>query len=133
MVVLCCGDRDWSSWPLIWTNLRGLGPNTVIVEGDCRGADKMCGYVAKKLGYPVRCYPADWNGLGKRAGPARNREMYDKEQPGLVLAFHNDLTKSKGTKDMVEYARSKGCPVNVIFEEQDGKGKSRSPRSASLL
>ena len=76
----------------------------------------MCGYVAKQLGYQVREYPADWNGLGKKAVPIRNRQMFDREQPGLVLAFHNDLQKSKGTKDMVAYAWSKNCPVSIISE-----------------
>lgn len=81
----------------------------------------MAGYVAKQLGYPVRAYPADWNGLGKRAGVVRNREMFDKEQPELVIAFHNDLSQSRGTLDMVTYARSKGCNVNVVSEETNGK------------
>ena len=127
MIVLCCGDREWKSWPTIWSTLRGLGPNTVIVHGDCRGADKMCGYVAKQLGYPVRPYPADWTGLGKKAGPIRNRQMFDREKPGLVLAFHDDLSRSKGTADMVNYARSKGCPVNVITSDTSTDYKRERP------
>ncbi len=117
MKVLCCGDRNWNNWPSVWHALKGLGPNTIVVEGEARGADKMCRYVAEKLGYEVRKYPADWNTHGKAAGPIRNRQMYDTELPELVLAFHDNLAQSKGTKDMVEYARSKGCPVNFITSE----------------
>ncbi len=118
MVVLVCGDRNWQNFKVIEDNLKGLGPLTVIVHGDARGADKIAGWIARtKLDYVVRPYPADWNGLGKKAGPLRNRQMFDKEKPQLVLAFHNDIANSKGTKDMVEYARSQGCPVNIITEE----------------
>lgn len=113
--VLCCGDREWSDWPSIWRELRGLGPGTVIVHGDCRGADRMCGYVAERLGYPVHAHPAEWLKHGKRAGPIRNQQMLD-EHPEieLVLAFHNDLAGSRGTADMVRRAREKGVPVNVV-------------------
>lgn len=118
MVILVCGDRDWNSWDVIRETLRGLGPNTIIVHGDARGADKMAGWMAKnEFGYMVRPYPANWAHLGKTAGPVRNREMFDREQPELVICFHNDLANSKGSKDMVEYARSKGCPVNVVMED----------------
>jgi hypothetical protein len=116
VVVLCCGDRNWTNWALIWETLRGLGPNTIIVEGEARGADKMCRYVAEQLGYPVRKYPADWEKHGKAAGPIRNRLQFDTEQPDLVIAFHNNLAQSRGTKDMVMYAQSKGTPVNVVSE-----------------
>lgn len=118
MKVLCCGDREWNNWPVIYRALEGLGPLTIIVHGDARGADKMCGWVAKhKFGYEVRPYPAKWAEHGKAAGAIRNRLMFDSEKPELVLAFHNDLSKSRGTKDMVEYARSKGCPVNILTED----------------
>ena len=83
----------------------------------------MCGWMAKQLGFEVREYPAKWDEHGKAAGPIRNRQMFDSEKPELVIAFHNDLANSKGTKDMVAYARSKGCPVNFISEEEDGDDK----------
>jgi hypothetical protein len=77
----------------------------------------MAGYVAKQLGWPEpQKHPADWNKYGKRAGPIRNRSMFDSEQPELVIALHNDLAKSKGTADMVQYAESKGCEVWRITE-----------------
>lgn len=115
MKVLCCGDREWSDWKAIQRELRGLGPLTIIVHGDCRGADKMCGYVADRLGYEVVPVPADWTRHGKAAGPIRNQQMLDQHPDiALVLAFHNDLTQSKGTKDMVWRARQRGVPVNVV-------------------
>jgi hypothetical protein len=84
----------------------------------------MCGYIAKQMGFEVRPYPADWKGMGKSAGPRRNRKMYDTEQPGLVMAFHNDLMASKGTKDMVVYAADNGCEVK-LFKESEGDDQQR--------
>jgi hypothetical protein len=117
MKVLVCGGREWNDWKTINNTLRGLGPLTIIIHGDCRGADKMAGHVAKGFGYEVRPYPANWAKHGKAAGPIRNRLMYDTEKPELVIAFHNDLKNSSGTKDMVAYARSHGTPVNVVTSE----------------
>src|SRR5262245_33358861 len=112
--ILCCGDRVWRDWDPIWRELRALGP-CLIVHGDARGADKMCGYVARRLGYAIDPNPAQWNQYGKAAGPIRNRAMLIKH-PHIahVLAFHADLAHSKGTKDMVEQAEAKGIPVTVI-------------------
>jgi hypothetical protein len=116
--VLCCGSRNWKSWEPIWRELRGLGGLTEVVHGDCRGADKMCGYAADKLGYRVHKFPADWEQFGHSAGPIRNDAMLDSHPDiGLVLAFHDSYATSKGTKDMVEKARAAGIPVNFIRSE----------------
>lgn len=118
MTVLCCGDRNWDNWSAIWRELRRLGPNTVIVEGEARGADSMCRHVAERLGYPVHKHPALWEKHGKAAGPIRNQEMLDKHPDiDLVLAFHDDIKASKGTADMVRRARAQGIPVNVVTSD----------------
>lgn len=54
---------------------------------------------------------AAWHNYGKAAGPRRNRKMLDEYDPDLVVAFHDDLDASKGTKDMVDYATSQGVQV----------------------
>lgn len=52
---------------------------------------------------------------GKSAGPIRNRKMIDEHEPDFVLAFHDDLEgESKGTKDCVAYAKSKGIRTYLI-------------------
>lgn len=115
MKVLCCGDREWRDWRAILRELVQLGSGTVVVEGECRGADVMCCSVARRLGYEVLPYPATWNKFGRAAGPLRNQQMLD-ENPDieLVLAFHADLTKSRGTANMVRKAREKGLEVKVV-------------------
>ena len=58
-------------------------------------------------------YHPNWDKYGKAAGPMRNIQMLDLETPNLVLAFWDGI--SKGTKQMIDYAESKGYGVNVIF------------------
>jgi hypothetical protein len=69
--------------------------------------------IAEELGLEVRKYPAKWHTYGKAAGPIRNREML-KENPELVIAFHDDIKNSKGTKDMVTIAQKAGITVVII-------------------
>jgi len=54
-----------------------LGPGKhVIVHGACpTGADKMADDFAKYHDLSIDPHPADWNRLGRAAGPLRNAEM----------------------------------------------------------
>jgi len=113
MRVLVCGDRNWKDAILIQERLSQLPSGAVVLHGDCRGADRIAGNVAEFLGLEVEKYPANWDKYGRSAGPIRNRDMLD-TRPHLVIAFHDDLTKSKGTKDCVTEARNRNIPVEVI-------------------
>jgi len=116
MKVLVCGSRDWSWFDakVIRRELSALPMGSVIIHGACRGVDRMADAIAKDLGLEVRAYPAKWRTHGKAAGPIRNQQMLDKECPGLVLAFSYDLSKNKGTADMVKRAWSAGIEVKII-------------------
>jgi hypothetical protein len=70
--------------------------------------------VASQLGFTVLPFPADWNTHGKAAGPIRNRQMLKEGKPDVVLAFHEDLGRSKGTADMVRAAKAAGIAVKVF-------------------
>lgn len=119
MKVLVCGSRKWLEQRPVERELRKLPPGTIIVQGACRGADNIAGYVGEILGFEVRPYPAAWERLGRRAGIIRNQEMLDKEhredEPiDKVLAFHEDLCVGSGTADMVRRAEEAGIPVEVF-------------------
>lgn len=113
--VLVCGDRNWTDREKIFGVLRHLvrtSPGVeVVIHGDCRGADRLAGKAAGVLAIPVEEYPAKWHLYGKRAGPIRNQQMLDEAQPTMVLAFHDDLENSKGTRDMVKRALKSAVPV----------------------
>mgnify|MGYP001615970522 CR=1 FL=1 len=42
--------------------------------------------------------------------------MLDYGKPDIVLAFHSDLSKSKGTKDMVRRSQEAEIPVYIFTE-----------------
>lgn len=116
MKVLACGDRNWTNVRAIRMafDAESLKAGDVLIHGDCRGADHLASLVALERGMVEHGYPADWDQHGKKAGPIRNRQML-KEHPdiALVLAFHDDLSQSKGTADMVRAATKAGIRVNV--------------------
>jgi hypothetical protein len=113
--VLVCGDRNWTNAGVIRARLQRLPSPVVIVHGAARGADSMAGEIAQQLGFGVEDHPAKWKLYGRGAGPLRNQAMLD-SGVDLVLAFHNDLSRSKGTADMVRRARAAGVKVEVIDE-----------------
>jgi len=112
--VLVCGSRNWTDKKAILEFLWKLSRDTLIIEGEGRGADRIARDLAILLGFNILPFPADWKRYGKAAGPIRNQQMLDEGKPDLVVAFHNNLSKSKGTKDMVNRAKKAGIPVQVI-------------------
>lgn len=113
--ILICGDRNWTDFKMIEDYIITLPKDTVIIEGDCRGVDKISGYLARKHGLEVIAVPAKWELYGNKAGPIRNQEMIDEYKPDRVVAFHNDLAHSKGTKNMVNLALQQGIPVEIRY------------------
>jgi hypothetical protein len=60
------------------------------MHGAARGADRLAGAAALRLGLEVVEYPADWKRHGRRAGYVRNEQMLA-AGPDLVVAFHASL------------------------------------------
>lgn len=116
LIVLICGDRNWDNFKVIENFILTLPKGTTIIEGDCRGVDKISGYLARKHGLEVIAVRAKWEIYGLAAGPIRNKEMLDKYKPDLVVAFHNNVENSKGTKNMVEQAAKAGIEVRLMKE-----------------
>ena len=81
-----------------------------IVCGGATGADTLGKRFAEELGYSVKMFPADWKKYGRRAGPVRNQQMG--EYADALIAFWDGI--SHGTKNMIDYAMSKGLKVRVV-------------------
>lgn len=117
MKILVTGDREWRAEDVIERAILHLIPEPcsadVIIQGGARGADTLAWKVAKRLSIRCITYAADWKLFGKAAGPIRNRQMLA-EQPDVVLAFHDCLEESKGTKDMISIAKKKGLTVILV-------------------
>lgn len=117
--ILICGSRylvnNKNNRKIIRKYLKQYDKkDTTIIHGNCIGADIISGSVARKMGFNnIQKFPADWKKYGYSAGPIRNKLMLD-QNPDLVIAFHNNIDNSKGTKHMVKISREKN--VKVIVE-----------------
>jgi hypothetical protein len=98
--------------------MKSFNP-TVVIEGEARGADTFARLCAGVLGIEVLRFPADWEKYGRAAGPIRNSQMLKEGNPDVVVGFHHDIEKSKGTRDMLTRAKKAG-KATFIF---DGKLK----------
>lgn len=118
MRVLVCGDRNWTDEGAIRQELAKLPEDAVVIHGACRGADRLAGQIAQELDLSFEEYPANWEKFGKAAGPIRNEQML-LSGLDLVLAFHTDLSQSRGTAHMVRIASYAGIEVRV-FDGREG-------------
>src|SRR5258708_269331 len=104
MRIIVTGDRFWACHRLAAAILRRLvkryGPAIVIVHGDAPGVDESFATACRGLGIEVEAHPADWDRLGKRAGPIRNQEMID-AGAGLCIAVHRFLMNSNVAKPVM--------------------------------
>jgi hypothetical protein len=116
MKVLICGSRNWSNHESIERFLRDLPVGTTVIHGGCRGADSIAGDIATSLGMSVVVFHANWANEGRAAGPKRNKRMLEEGAPDLVVAFHESIGSSRGTKDMINKAKNAGIETKVITE-----------------
>lgn len=115
MKTIIAGGRDFNDYSYL-EDVMNMCPFVVteIVCGKARGADTLGEKWGKSKDIPVKYFIPDWNGLGKKAGYVRNRDMGD--YADALVAFWDG--KSKGTKGMIDYATKKGLKVTV-FEYGD--------------
>jgi len=118
--VLICGDRAWANYGQVSHVVRLLkgayGKDLVIVAGGCTGADTMAETAARQCFVACEVYPAEWKKYGRAAGPVRNRQMLD-TGIYLVVAFHDDMANSKGTRDCFTEAQRRGIMTRHITSE----------------
>lgn len=117
MRVLVCGSRYWTRRHYLFGVLDSLHEEmqfTVVIEGEAPGADRMAALWARRHDVAVAAYPADWAEHGRAAGPIRNRRMLAEGKPDLVVAFHERISASKGTIDMMRQAGKAGVKVMLF-------------------
>lgn len=124
--VIIAGSRDFDNFSKLMNNCNDILSDIVnknhdlekirIISGTARGADQLGEQYAKITGYEVSRFPADWDGLGKRAGYVRNAEMARfavvDGNYGVLIAFWDG--KSKGTKHMIDLAEKNGLEVHIV-------------------
>ncbi len=116
--IIIAGGRDFEKQAFVNSKLdhifRNLNQDDIeIVEGGARGADR-CGRVyAETNGIDYVTFNADWENLGRKAGPIRNSQMA--EYANKLVAFWDG--KSRGTENMIDTANKLGLKVVVVRYE----------------
>lgn len=109
--LLITGSRTWTDKEEVWLQLSHAAiflsdEEIILVSGNCpTGADRIAEEIWAELGHPVELHPADWQGLGKRAGFVRNKEMVDLGAD-LCLAFIKN--NSRGASHTADLAKKAG-------------------------
>ena len=135
MRILVTGDRKWSGLSVMAEVLSEYPKGTTLIHGYASGADTMADVIGQELGFEIIRCPAHWSHncklwvevygecppdckemFGRPAGVIRNQFMLEKHNPELILAFHNDIDNSRGTKDMVRRAQKRGIPFKLYDE-----------------
>lgn len=114
MRLLISGSRNYTDEAFIEKQIDWAiagKKDVVIIHGGCpRGVDAAVDAIAKRRGWVVDVYPADWS-LGCRAGPMRNAEMMTAGKPDYAIFFLSP--PGKGTADCLANARRRKVPFSL--------------------
>lgn len=114
MKVIIAGSRHMpvSMYPLIQQAVDKSGFNiTEVVCGCARGADTLGAKWAYEHKIPIKRFPAKWDELGKRAGPARNLEMGQYADAAIIFIWDG----SRGSADMERKMRTLKKPCFTVY------------------
>jgi hypothetical protein len=122
--IIVTGSRDHDDRDLIWDALAlarwELGPLTVV-HGAAPGADRLAVEWVRHHRH-LDCidepHPAQWQRLGRAAGPIRNQQMVD---AGAVLVLGFPLGRSVGTRDCMARA------TRALIEVREIRAKAAAP------
>ena len=118
MKLIVAGGRDFKDYRLLKETLDSFqqehGNITEVISGTAKGVDKLGEQYANENNIQIKRFVPDWEGLGKKAGHVRNRQMgdYAKEHGGMLVAFWDK--QSRGTKGMIDYATKIGLKSVVV-------------------
>lgn len=114
--LIVAGGRNFTDYDRMSADLFDLAEggeldaNQVsLVSGMARGADRLAVIFAQGENVKLHEFPANWKLYGKSAGYRRNVEMAEFAD-GLLAYWDGE---SRGTKHMIDIARSRGLRVWV--------------------
>lgn len=110
MRTIIAGSRDILDYQFLLNAIDECGwTPTTVISGAARGVDKLGEDWAHDHQVPCELYPANWSKYGKSAGPIRNIQMAENAE-ALIALWDG---KSRGTKHMIDTAKSKNLKVFV--------------------
>jgi hypothetical protein len=103
--------------------LRGLhGSDLRVLHGACpTGVDAWTQEICESAGITVKGFPADWDSLGKRAGPERNIRMVGLVASWLALGHTAQVIAfpgGSGTAHCADTAEKCGLDVSRIVASE---------------
>lgn len=110
--VCVCGSRSITNRKAVQDKIATLAfwlDPIIIVTGACdRGPDRFAEEWAENNRIVIKRFHAEWDTLGKKAGPIRNREMAEAvvAENGYLVAFWDGY--STGTANMIDEFRNAG-------------------------
>lgn len=107
------GSRAYPRPSVVETFVAGLPAGAVVVSGGAPGVDSIAEHAARQRGLKVMVFRADWERLGRKAGPLRNAEIVARAD--RVAAFWDG--RSRGTLNTIVQAVRAGKPVEVFDRE----------------
>lgn len=113
MNMIIAGGRSFTDYNYFRGYMATIPPwveITKVISGGAAGVDTMAIQWAEANNKPHRVFMADWNRLGRKAGPIRNSQMANISD-GLI-AFWNG--ESRGTKNMIDQMANKGAWTYVV-------------------
>lgn len=123
--MIIAGGRDFTDYAMLKENVKRVLLDFVrthpcnrikIISGHANGADKLGERFSEEFGLEVIKLPANWDKYGKQAGILRNIDMakyaVNNNNFGVLVAFWDGT--SKGTKHMIDCAKTHGLEVHVI-------------------
>lgn len=129
MRVLVCGDRKWTRRDIIEAVFDSILKDKidVVIEGECKGADKIARRICQDRKMSYDPYFAKWNEYGYGAGNIRNTRMLEEGKPDLILAFFTGIENSKGTKNMINQGLAAGVEVLLVSVSNNEYGFEVTP------
>jgi len=112
MKLAIVGSRTFTDYLFLESTIMTRINKTVteIVSGGAPGADSLAEDFAKKFRLKMKVFPADWKGLGKKAGYLRNISII--EYSDIVIAFWDFV--SPGTKSSINLAYKMHKELHII-------------------
>ena len=112
---LVAGSRCFDDVVLLFDKLDHFlqrQEEVLIVHGGAKGADSIAAQYAENKGIETKVFLPDWEGLGKKAGYVRNKEMIDfiSKYPdkGCVVFWDGE---SKGAAHTIKLAKKYGITL----------------------
>jgi hypothetical protein len=104
------GSRKYPSAHAVKAFVEALSDDTIVVSGGAAGVDTWAEEAARDRGLKTLVFHANWDGLGRKAGPIRNAEII--ANADKVVAFWD--RESRGTLNALVQARDAGLPITIL-------------------